>query len=62
VCKTPGATDCKTFDCAPTLVNACPLTGLDPNTDYSVTVVAQKTGSPDSPVGGPDTFKTAAAA
>ena len=57
VCKT-GTTTCKTFDCAPANIAACPLTGLSPDTSYTVTVVAQKTGSPDSLVGGPDTFKT----
>lgn len=59
VCKA-GTTTCKTFSCLPANINACPVTGLDPNTDYHVTVVAKKTGSPDSLVGGPDTFKTKA--
>ena len=33
VCKAPGNTDCKTFDCAPANIAACPLTDLTPNTE-----------------------------
>jgi len=57
VCQT-GTSNCKNFDCAPAKIAACPLTGLTPNTFYSVTVVAQKTGSPDSLASPPDPFKT----
>ena len=57
VCPT-GSAQCKTFNCAPANIAACPLTGLDPATSYNVVVVAQKTGAPDSLAGGPDTFKT----
>lgn len=63
-CSLPqtGTSTCKTFNCAPANIAACPLTGLDPSTSYTVEVVAQKTGFPDSLLGGPDTFKTKDAA
>ena len=57
VCQA-GTDNCKAFNCAPAKIAACPLTGLTPNTFYSVTVVAQKTGAPDSLVSKPDTFQT----
>ena len=57
VCQA-GTDNCKTFNCAPAKIAACPLTGLTPNTFYSVTVVAQKTGAPDSLISKADTFKT----
>lgn len=58
VCK-KSTTTCLNFNCAATKVNACPLTGLQPSTLYTVTVVAQRKGYPDSPVGNADEFKTA---
>lgn len=48
VCK-KGTTTCLNFNCAAATINACPLTGLAPTTLYTVTVVAQRSGYPDSP-------------
>ena len=53
-----GVTPCTTVNCAPANIAACPIDNLSPSTDYTVTVVAQKPGFPDSLVGGPDSFKT----
>lgn len=53
---------CKDVNCAPADIASCDITGLKPSTAYTVVVVAQKTGLPDSLVGGPDTFTTDAPA
>ena len=57
VCK-KGTTTCLNFDCATAAINACPLTTLKPATLYTVTVVAQRSGYPDSPASNTDEFTT----
>lgn len=57
VCK-KGTTTCLNFNCAAATINACPLTGLAPTTLYTVTVVAQRSGYPDSPASNTDEFTT----
>ena len=59
VCK-KGTTTCLYFNCAAAKISACPLTGLTPATLYTVTVVAQRSGYPDSPVSNTDEFTTGA--
>lgn len=55
----PANTGCREFVCDPAInsLDACPVTALDPSTNYTVTGKAISGGGVVS-TGGPDTFRT----
>jgi hypothetical protein len=60
LCPDPGSTGCQTFSCTAAQVDSCPLTGLDPDTQYRVVAVALDALDNKSPSSNTDTFTTPA--